>query len=117
MNIHDVNDVDDVDDVDDDPWRLKKFGLSPQFIRAFYRATIESLLTSSFTIWSEKDHKAHHGMLAAKSGGAVHSALPQQIPENYPETCDCVVYKNLYTTLEAAQPSGYNMEEYEQNRQ
>lgn len=77
MNIHDVNDV---DDVDDDPWRLKKFGMSPQFIRAFYWATIESLLTSSFTIWSEKDHKAHHGMLAAKSGGAVHSALPQENP-------------------------------------
>ena len=31
--------------------RLKKFGLRPNTIKDFYRGTIESLLTSSFTAW------------------------------------------------------------------
>ncbi|KAK0154888.1 hypothetical protein N1851_002802 [Merluccius polli] len=42
--------------------RLKKFGLSPNTIRDFYRGTIESLLTGSFTAWygscTDKDRKA-----------------------------------------------------------
>ena len=42
--------------------RLKKFGLSLKTIKAFYRGTVESLLTSSFTSWygscTDKDHKA-----------------------------------------------------------
>ena len=42
--------------------RLKKFGLSQKVIRNFYRGTVESLLTSSFTSWfgscTDKDHKA-----------------------------------------------------------
>ncbi|KAK0145790.1 hypothetical protein N1851_015287 [Merluccius polli] len=42
--------------------RLKKFGLRPNTIRDFYRGTIESLLTGSFTAWygscTDKDRKA-----------------------------------------------------------
>ena len=42
--------------------RLKKFGLRPNTIRDFYRGTIESLLTSSFTSWygscTDRDRKA-----------------------------------------------------------
>ena len=42
--------------------RLKNFGLNQKVIRNFYRGTIESLMTSSFTSWygscMDRDHKA-----------------------------------------------------------
>ena len=42
--------------------RLKQFGLRPNTIRDFYRGTIESLLTGSFTSWygscTDRNHKA-----------------------------------------------------------
>ena len=69
--------------------RLKKFGLSPHTTRAFYRGTIESLLTGSFASWygscTVKDHTALRRVV--RSAERITECTLPSLEELYDQRC------------------------------
>ncbi|KAK0154257.1 hypothetical protein N1851_003646 [Merluccius polli] len=101
--------------------RLKKFGLRPNTIRDFYRGTIESLLTGSFTAWygscTDKDRKALRRVVRT-ANNITGCELPS-LEDLYTQRCLNIArriiedpthpHKRLFSPLKSRRVKGYKI--------